>query len=181
MHPEKLFEQGGRAIALWAGVMTSQSRGGGPGSIGTSSPKTRDERTGEARGEPDRGQLTRRLGRSDLRAVAEVRKALRELLRHWGKPGRSETAELLTSELVTNALVHTDHDAVVTATVGPRGLRVEVRDFAGRRPEPRVPDADDGTSGRGLILVQSLADAWGVRAHGVGKVVWFELDGGGVA
>jgi hypothetical protein len=102
---------------------------------------------------------------------------LRELLWHWGKPGRSEIAELLTSELVTNALVHTDRDAVLTATVGSHGgLRVEVRDFAARRPRLRMPNADDCTNGRGLILVQSLADAWGVRAHGVGKVVWFELD-----
>ncbi|MFD4629181.1 ATP-binding protein [Streptomyces sp. NPDC058284] len=159
--------------------MTRQSRGGGPGRIGASSPNERDERTGEAPGGPESGRLTRRLGRADLRAVSEVRKALREFLRHWGKPGRSEIAELLTSELVTNALVHTDHDAFVTATVGPRGLRVEVRDMVGSHPEPRVPDADSGTNGRGLVLVQSLADAWGVRAHGVGKVVWFELDGGG--
>ncbi|MEU6992614.1 ATP-binding protein [Streptomyces sp. NPDC046465] len=159
--------------------MTRQSRGGGPGGIGACSPRETDERTGEVTGGPDSGQLARRLGRADLRAVSEVRRALRELLRHWGKPGRSETAELLTSELVTNALVHTDHDAYVTATLGPRGLRVEVRDFVAVRPEPRVPNADDGTNGRGLILVQSLADAWGVRAHGVGKVVWFELDSGG--
>jgi hypothetical protein len=103
---------------------------------------------------------------------------LRELLRHWGRPGRSETAELLTSELVTNALVHTDRDAVLTATVGPSGLRVEVRDFVARRPQPRVPDAGDSTHGRGLLLVQSLADAWGVRVHGVGKAVWFELGAG---
>ncbi|MEV0634461.1 ATP-binding protein [Streptomyces sp. NPDC050619] len=123
-------------------------------------------------------QLRRRLGRADLGAVPDTRRALRELLRHWGRPGRSEVAELLTSELVTNALVHTDHDAVVTATVGPRGLRVEVRDFVARRPRLRVPNADDGTHGRGLFLVQSLADAWGVRAHGVGKAVWFELDAG---
>ncbi|WP_367320075.1 ATP-binding protein [Streptomyces sp. HUAS ZL42] len=123
-------------------------------------------------------QLRRRLARADLRAVPEARRALRELLRHWGKPGRSEIAELLTSELVTNALVHTDHDAVLTATVGPLGLRVEVRDFVARRPRLRVPNADDGTHGRGLVLVQSLADAWGVRAHGVGKAVWFELDPG---
>ncbi|MFI9168286.1 ATP-binding protein [Streptomyces lincolnensis] len=123
-------------------------------------------------------QLRRRLERADLGAVPETRKALRELLRHWGRPGRSEVAELLTSELVTNALVHTDHDAVFTAVVGPRGLRVEVRDFVARRPRMCVPVADDGTHGRGLMLVQSLADAWGVRAHGVGKSVWFELDGG---
>lgn len=122
-------------------------------------------------------QLRRTLERADLGAVPETRRALRELLRQWGRPGRSEIAELLTSELVTNALVHTDHEAVVTATVGPRALRVEVRDFVARLPRMRGPSADDG-HGRGLVLVQSLADAWGVQAHGVGKAVWFELDAG---
>ncbi|MFE7034913.1 ATP-binding protein [Streptomyces sp. NPDC057621] len=122
--------------------------------------------------------LRRRLRRCDLRAVPEVRRALRELLAHWGRPGRSETAELLTSEIVTNALVHTDQEALFTATIGPRGLRVEVRDFEARRPRLRIPNPDEGTHGRGLILVQSLADSWGVRMHGVGKAVWFELDGG---
>nr|WP_030685907.1 ATP-binding protein [Streptomyces sp. NRRL B-1347] len=121
-------------------------------------------------------QLRRRLVRSDLRAVSEARAALRDLLRRWGRTGSSDVAELLTSELVTNALVHTDRDAVLTATVGPRRLRVEVRDFVGRRPRVRTPAAGDATHGRGLMLVQSLADAWGVRAHGVGKAVWFELD-----
>ncbi|MFJ4282306.1 ATP-binding protein [Streptomyces massasporeus] len=121
-------------------------------------------------------QLRRRLGRADLRAVPEARRALREMLGQWGKHGQSDVAELLTSELVTNAIVHTDHDAVLTATVGPHGLRVEVRDFVARRPRLRVPVADDGTNGRGLLLVQSLADAWGVRPHGVGKAVWFELE-----
>ncbi|KUO16067.1 hypothetical protein AQJ91_38110 [Streptomyces dysideae] len=135
-----------------------------------------EDKVASAMDQAQPSQLRRRLGRADLRAVPEARRALRELLRHWGRPGRSEIAELLTSELVTNALVHTDHDAVLTATVGPRGLRVEVRDFVARRPRLRVPDADDGTHGRGLVLVQSLADAWGVKAHGVGKAVWFELD-----
>ncbi|MEU6506430.1 MULTISPECIES: ATP-binding protein [unclassified Streptomyces] len=133
--------------------------------------------TGEATGTgtDHAHRLRRKLGRADLRAVPEARRELRELLRHWGKPGRSEIAELLTSELVTNALVHTDDDAVLTAVVEPGGLRVEVRDFVTRRPELRAPDTDDDTHGRGLVLVQSLADAWGVRPHGVGKSVWFEL------
>ncbi|MEU8587522.1 ATP-binding protein [Streptomyces sp. NPDC048664] len=145
--------------------MKRQARGGGPVVVGARSAKKSV-------------QLKRRLGRADLRAVPEARRALRELLSQWGRPGKSEIAELLTSELVTNAVIHTDRDAVLTATVSAHGLRVEVRDFVARRPRPRRPDIDDGTHGRGLILVESLADAWGVRAHGVGKAVWFELEAG---
>ncbi|MFF6784595.1 ATP-binding protein [Streptomyces sp. NPDC012510] len=149
--------------------------------VGAFSAEAAEEAAGGATDKAGAGQLRRRLGRADLRAVPETRRALRDLLRQWGLPGRAEMAEiaeLLTSELVTNALVHTDHDAVLTATVSPRGLHVEVRDFVGRRPTPRKPNAEDATHGRGLLLVQSLADAWGVRAHGVGKAVWFDLDGG---
>jgi histidine kinase-like protein len=176
--------------------------------IGASSAEAVEDGSGTVM-EPE-PQLRRRLGRADLRAVSESRRALRELLCQWGggrdRPGApdgtargpdgaavpnradaangspvpdvsevSDVAELLTSELVTNALLHTDHDAVLTATVGPGGLRVEVRDFVARRPRLCAPDPDEGTNGRGLFLVQSLADAWGVRSHGVGKSVWFEL------
>ncbi|MFF5425743.1 MULTISPECIES: ATP-binding protein [unclassified Streptomyces] len=130
---------------------------------------------GEA-GQPTR--LLRKVGCADLTAVPEVRHALRALLRAWGGPGASDVAELLTSELVTNALVHTDHGAVVTATVVPEQLRVEVRDFVPGLTPPPVPPAHDGTHGRGLVLVRELADSWGVEEHGVGKVVWFELNGG---
>ncbi|WP_221351065.1 ATP-binding protein [Streptomyces beigongshangae] len=164
--------------------MNRYARGGGPvlsGAFSAETAKTAQAVENPTEGTPGRqgpSHLRRRLRRCDLRAVPEVRRALRELLTHWGRPGRSETAELLTSEIVTNALVHTDEEALVTATVGPRGLRVEVRDFEARRPRLRVPNVNDGTHGRGLVLVQSLADAWGVRMHGVGKAVWFELDGG---
>ncbi|MES4902919.1 MULTISPECIES: ATP-binding protein [unclassified Streptomyces] len=134
--------------------------------------------------ESERGPaLNRRLHSGELSRVAEVRAELRDLLRHWGEPSRRDLAELLTSELVTNALVHTDRGAQVTATLGdgpgaPAGgrLRVEVRDFVSRHPTLRTDAAEEGTSGRGLLLVHTLADAWGVRAHGVGKAVWFELD-----
>lgn len=169
-----VFELRGTDIGARAGVMKRQARGSGSTAIA-------DTPTAARAGEEDEGtecpshRLRRKLGRADLRAVPEARRALRELLRPWGGPERSAIAELLTSELVTNALVHTDDDAVLTATVEPDRLRVEVRDFVARRPSPRVPVADDHTNGRGLMLVQSLADAWGVHAHGVGKAVWFEL------
>ena len=133
------------------------------------------EHAGAGPRDTDRPQLRRRLERADLGAVPEARHALRELLHNWGKPGRSDIAELLTSELVTNALVHTDDDAVLTATVGPDGLHVEVRDFVAQLPRPEPARTDDSTGGRGLFLVQSLADAWGIRPHGIGKAVWFEL------
>ncbi|MEV0170196.1 ATP-binding protein [Streptomyces sp. NPDC050803] len=158
--------------------MKRQARGGGPTAIGAFSAETTEDKPDGLAQPAQAHQLRRRLGRADLRAVPEARRELRRLLRHWGRPGRSEIAELLTSELVTNALVHTDHDAVLTATVEPDGLRVEVRDFVSHRPRLCVPNADDGTHGRGLVLVQSLADAWGVRPHAVGKAVWFELDAG---
>ncbi|WP_406863771.1 ATP-binding protein [Streptomyces sp. HUAS MG47] len=140
-------------------------------------------------------QLRRKVGCAEIAAIPEVRRALRTMLRHWGEPGASDVAELLTSELVTNALIHTDRGAVVTATVVPDTrdtLRVEVRDFVPELPEPYAPHADSGTHGpaagegpvahesthgRGLVLVEALADAWGIRASGPGKVVWFELVG----
>ncbi|MFE9771882.1 ATP-binding protein [Streptomyces sp. NPDC005931] len=155
--------------------MDRQARGGGPVTIGACAPRTREDTADGERAVPA-VNLRRRLGRADLRAVPECRRALRELLRHWGRPEQSEIAELLTSELVTNALVHTDHEAVLTVTVGPRGVRVEVRDFVSRRPRLRAPGTGDGTHGRGLVLVASLADEWGITPHGVGKAVWFELD-----
>ncbi|MFB7458470.1 ATP-binding protein [Streptomyces sp. NPDC088337] len=159
--------------------METQARGGGPAMVGASSARTAEEQTERAAGglpgRPAPPQLRCRLGRADLKAVPEARRALRALLRHWGGPGTSDVAELLTSELVTNALVHTDADAVLTATVSTHGLRVEVRDFVARRPRPRAQGTGESTGGRGLVLVQSLADTWGVCMHGVGKSVWFEL------
>lgn len=139
------------------------------------------EPSAEGEAAVDASGITRSVRRADLKAVGEVRKDLRELMRHRCRAEAAEVAELLITELVTNALVHTDQGAEVSATLAADRLRVEVRDYAARRPRPHVPSADDGTHGRGLVLVQSLADAWGVDALGLslggGKVVWFELDG----
>ncbi len=138
----------------------------------------RGRRPGTVPQQPAR--MHRRVGHTERSAVGEVRRELREFLRHRSGPERIEAAELLVSELVTNALIHTRHGAVVTATATPAALRVEVQDFEADLPAPYVPNADDGTHGRGLILVRSLADAWGVEARALGKVVWFELRGEGL-
>ncbi|MFF0295828.1 ATP-binding protein [Kitasatospora sp. NPDC004615] len=112
---------------------------------------------------------------ADLPAVSTVRRRLRAALDHWGVPELADTAELLTSELVTNALVHTgkgaEFDAQFTAE---QRLRVEVHDRTSHLPGRRHPN-EDATSGRGLLLVEALADDWGVQLRGDGKVTWFEL------
>lgn len=141
--------------------------------------RTVSGRCGAASRPARRHVLRHRLRGADLPGVAEARRLLRDQLRHWGAGELSDTAELLTSELVTNALVHTGREALLTATLteGPGcRLRVEVHDLAARRPRVRKPSEHSG-SGRGLMLVEALADAWGVRPEGTGKTVWFELAG----
>ncbi|MFF3916707.1 SpoIIE family protein phosphatase [Streptomyces sp. NPDC001852] len=110
--------------------------------------------------------------------IAEARRHLRELLHDWASPEQVDSAVLLVSEMVTNVLVHTDADALllaeVTGEAGTRGLRVEVTDAGDDLPHKRRP-GELASSGRGLMLVELLADAWGVNPRGEGKSIWFEL------
>ena len=87
------------------------------------------------------------------------------------------TAELLTSELVTNAVKYGPPDGSITVrTHAASGvLAVSVSDESHRRPVVRNP-APSEVGGRGLQMVESLASDWGVRLHqGDGKSVWFRL------
>jgi anti-sigma regulatory factor (Ser/Thr protein kinase) len=90
-----------------------------------------------------------------------------------------ETAELLLSELVTNAVQHAQvppgREIEVRYELSDHRLRIEVADASGSQPVQRTAD-DDDERGRGLLLVDSLAAKWGVSLRdAVGKVVWFEL------
>lgn len=102
---------------------------------------------------------------------------VREALTRLGRDDLADTAELLVSEVVTNALLHAGTPFDVTAWVGEPGLRVEVRDGSAQLPAVRHNATMAGT-GRGLLLLQQLVDAWGVQLHGGGKTVWFELGSG---
>ena len=86
----------------------------------------------------------------------------------------AETAVLLTSELVTNAVLHARTEIDLILTIRENLIRVEVWDHDSTEPEKHDPD-DEDTSGRGLLLVEAMASAWGVRAHREGKCVWFEV------
>jgi serine phosphatase RsbU (regulator of sigma subunit)/anti-sigma regulatory factor (Ser/Thr protein kinase) len=110
--------------------------------------------------------------------VAVARQHLRELLHDWASPDQLDSAVLLLSEMLTNVLVHTDADALLLAEVrdtpGGRRLRVEVTDTSDDLPHKRRP-GELASSGRGLVLIELLADVWGVDPRGEGKSIWFEL------
>ncbi|WP_159772327.1 ATP-binding protein [Streptomyces sp. HM190] len=107
-------------------------------------------------------------------AAAQARAAVRRQLEGWGLLDQADTAELLVSELVTNALVHAESRLKLTLTAAHGVLRCEVSD-TDRRP-PRVRRVTETSeSGRGMFLVQALAGRWGCHRDGPGKTVWFEL------
>ncbi|MFD5424306.1 ATP-binding protein [Streptomyces sp. NPDC127084] len=92
----------------------------------------------------------------------------------------AETLVLLISELVTNAVVHTGCPAVLRMLFGagePAAgtVRVEVADTSACPPSPRRAERED-TNGRGLELVDGLADRWGWQPEGAGKSIWCEVD-----
>ncbi|MGW0822860.1 SpoIIE family protein phosphatase [Streptomyces sp. NPDC002845] len=127
---------------------------------------------------PQAGErLQQHVAPGDPEALAEARHLIRAAVRAWGARERADEIELVADELVTNALMHTEGSAIVTLRVltgSERRLRVEVEDASSALPRRR--DAgESGVSGRGLLLVDRLADVWGVEARGGGKCVWCEF------
>ncbi|MEZ0090100.1 SpoIIE family protein phosphatase [Streptacidiphilus sp. EB129] len=113
---------------------------------------------------------------ADPEGLVEARMTLRQALATWGAVSSSDI-ELAADELITNALVHTDGGAQMTIellTGAPRRVRLEIRDCSSEWPRRRTP-GETATSGRGLLLVDSLADRWGVDPQGAGKSVWCEF------
>jgi anti-sigma regulatory factor (Ser/Thr protein kinase) len=109
-------------------------------------------------------------------AAGNSRHALDGLYGELGEELHS-TAVLLISELVTNSVRHSNLTGGVIelmAYMTPRSIRVEVSDDGEGFDQPSVPNGDSD-SGRGLELVDELADRWG-RPTGMRTCVWFELD-----
>ncbi|MYZ38917.1 MULTISPECIES: ATP-binding protein [unclassified Streptomyces] len=121
----------------------------------------------------------------DPRCVASARLELRKALADWGLSVLEDSAVLILSELLSNARLHarvTPEQTIETRYFRrPGGLRVEVHDASPVCPQPRTPDPES-CDGRGLLLVDALADEWGVADRaGPGKVVWACLSVQGAA
>jgi anti-sigma regulatory factor (Ser/Thr protein kinase) len=86
----------------------------------------------------------------------------------------TETAVLLTSEVVTNALLHGRSGPRLSITTSPERLLVEVGDDNARLPQMLDQD-EEAVYGRGMNIVSMLATGWGAREDQTGKIVWFAL------
>ncbi|MFE9309375.1 SpoIIE family protein phosphatase [Streptomyces sp. NPDC006706] len=115
------------------------------------------------------------------RSVATARSFVRDTLQGWGFGDIVDDAVVLTSELVTNAVVHAGTAADVLCLRSDDGVRIEVSD---RYPERELPvqssainmGSPDREGGRGLQLCAALAGRWGVEYTPTHKKVWFQLD-----
>ncbi|MFE4059896.1 SpoIIE family protein phosphatase [Streptomyces sp. NPDC059096] len=115
------------------------------------------------------------------RSVATARAFVRDTLQGWGYSDVVDDAVVLTSELVTNAVIHAGTSADVLCLRTEQGVRVEVAD---RYPEREVPIQGssrsfanaDQENGRGLLLCAALASRWGVEYSPTFKQVWFQLE-----
>lgn len=112
--------------------------------------------------------------------VGLARLELRKALASWGLGMLEDSAVLVLSELLTNAARHARvsrgreiETRYVRRPCG--GLRIEVHDASPEQPRRRTPELD-ATDGRGLVIVDALADVWGVgERNGPGKVLWAHL------
>ncbi|HYN57241.1 MAG TPA: ATP-binding protein [Motilibacterales bacterium] len=110
-----------------------------------------------------------------LLAPREARIAIARFLSKAQLSQLTDDAQLLASELVTNAVKHASGPIDVRAYVRDGFLRLEVGDSSvDRCPEPRCASAED-EGGRGMELVDKLSARWGWRARGHVKVVWLDL------
>jgi len=108
-----------------------------------------------------------------------ARRLVEKALDSWDMASLADDADLIISELVTNAVRHTrtDQIRVSVARVSLRRVRLGVIDKSRDLPHQEVPHPD-AIEGRGLHMVDGLADCWGTDRYGWGKRVWAELADG---
>ncbi len=137
---------------------------------------------GAATGAGPTGAVAERRFRFELAAhpgsPAQARQLTRRRLTGWSVcEDTCDTAALVVSELVTNAIVHTASNQIVCELLdGDDLVRISVRDEGCAPGEPHPsPQRPEEEHGRGLLLVEALCRAWGAQEQGPGLVVWAEL------
>jgi anti-sigma regulatory factor (Ser/Thr protein kinase) len=118
--------------------------------------------------------------RHDLTAVKAARQFITDNLHQWGLDDLIDNFQLITSEIVTNALIHADSDVDLRLREYPDHLRLEVRDT---NPTPPIPTPITQTleqnqhaeHGRGLNIVDTLSTQWGNTPSGRGKTIWVDI------
>ncbi|MEU9480012.1 ATP-binding protein [Streptomyces sp. NPDC048191] len=110
----------------------------------------------------------------ELTSAGRARRLVTAQLDDWALDEPADTAELLVSELVTNALRHTRGPLRLNLRLRDSRLLCEVEDTEPAGPVRNATDAD-AEGGRGIELLELLADAWGSSRTATGKTMWFEL------
>ncbi|MFS8197862.1 SpoIIE family protein phosphatase [Streptomyces sp. CWNU-52B] len=108
-------------------------------------------------------------------AVRHARRFTRRALRAWGVTDEPDAVLLIVSELVTNALVHTEGQVRLDLTLIDSRLRVAVADASPRSPIKPTSIGWEATGGRGILLVEALSGTWGTVPVSGGKQVWAEV------
>ncbi|MFE0444703.1 SpoIIE family protein phosphatase [Streptomyces fungicidicus] len=108
-------------------------------------------------------------------AVGHARRFTRRTLRSWGVTADVDAALLVVSELVTNALVHTEGQVRLDITLVNDRLRLAVADASPRTPARPTSIGWEATGGRGILLVEAVSAAWGTLPVSGGKQVWAEF------
>ena len=106
-------------------------------------------------------------------SVPAARLFVRELLRKQPRDVL-QAAELMATELATNCVQHARTDFELTIARERGQIRIEVRDTGPGRPVPQSPTPRERT-GRGLRIVEAMADSWGIEPSSRGKTVWFTV------
>jgi anti-sigma regulatory factor (Ser/Thr protein kinase) len=101
------------------------------------------------------------------------RRFVHDALETWGCRELNDVAQLLTTELVTNVVMHARTDVAVLIIWEHDVLRVEIRD--GSSIIPTIRDLPSTEGGYGLRIIDAMSDTWGVETTSHGKAVWFQL------
>jgi anti-sigma regulatory factor (Ser/Thr protein kinase) len=111
------------------------------------------------------------------RSAVRARRHVTNALEKWHLEALSDAAALLTSELVTNSVLHARTSMTLSVSRDHDTVRVSVTDGSPLTPSLRR-HSPTSTTGRGIQLISRLADEWGAESTGPGKTVWFTLSGG---